>query len=278
MLLDGGNPNPIRLKESNLGDLVADGFLRRGQPHRGGRRPPGGQRRVLQRRRHPHLDRRPATSPRRARSTCCRSTTCSSRCRTSPPARFKELMEWGVGRAAGAPTARFPQIAGFKMTVDTTRTAAGPGRAVQRHHAGPAHHVAHARRRHARSSRTARWSPGAPNVNLATTNFTANNGDSYPFRDLKGVAAGVPYQQSLYDYIVKDLGGAVTAAKYPVGGYRPHHDHSRSGARCSECGATVLPGPPRCCAAMRSARALRLRRSARARRSCGPGARGRCAG
>ena len=28
----------------------------------------------------------------------------------------------------------------------------------------------------------------------------------------------MPYQQSLYDYIVNDLGGAVTAAKYPVGG------------------------------------------------------------
>ena len=27
VLLDGGNPNPIRLKEANLGDLVADGFL-----------------------------------------------------------------------------------------------------------------------------------------------------------------------------------------------------------------------------------------------------------
>ena len=25
--LDGGNPNPIRLRESNLGNLVADGFL-----------------------------------------------------------------------------------------------------------------------------------------------------------------------------------------------------------------------------------------------------------
>ena len=27
VLLDGGNPNPIRQKESNLGDLVADAFL-----------------------------------------------------------------------------------------------------------------------------------------------------------------------------------------------------------------------------------------------------------
>ena len=37
------------------------------------------------------------------------------------PARFKELMEWGVGRAAGA-NGRFPQIAGFKMTSSTRPT------------------------------------------------------------------------------------------------------------------------------------------------------------
>ena len=55
-------------------------------------------------------------------------------------------------------------------------------------------------------------------VNLATTNFTANNGDSYPFNGLPQVAAGVPYQQSLFDFITIDLGGAVTAARYPVGG------------------------------------------------------------
>ena len=33
---------------------------------------------------------------------------------------------------------------------------------------------------------------GAPSVNLATTNFTHNNGDSYPFNGVPAVAAGVP--------------------------------------------------------------------------------------
>ena len=127
------------------------------------------------------------------------------------PARFKELMEWGVAALPGA-NGRFPQIAGFKITVDTTKHGAGPGRAVQRHHAGPADHVADARRRHEDRRERRASSPGAPSVNLATTNFTANNGDSYPFRDLKGVAAGVPYQQSLYDYIVNELGRAVVDA------------------------------------------------------------------
>ena len=49
---------------------------------------------------------------------------------------------------------------------------------------------------------------GAPNVNLATTNFTAGNGDSYPFRGLDSARRrpAYPYQESLYDFIVKDLG------------------------------------------------------------------------
>ena len=59
---------------------------------------------------------------------------------------------------------------------------------------------------------------GAPTVNIATTNFTANNGDAYPFNGLPSVAAGVPYQQSLFDYITLDLNRTVTAAQYPAGG------------------------------------------------------------
>ena len=43
---------------------------------------------------------------------------------------------------------------------------------------------------------------GAPNVNLATTNFTANNGDSYPFNGAaRSLLAQIPYQQSLFDFI-----------------------------------------------------------------------------
>ena len=60
---------------------------------------------------------------------------------------------------------------------------------------------------------------GAPTVNLATTNFTANNGDSYPFTGLPQVAAGVPYQQSLFDFIVQRPRAAPSPRpRYPVGG------------------------------------------------------------
>ena len=175
-----------------------------------------------------------ATSPRRARSTCCRSTTCIV---TVPNVTAGALQGAdGVGRRARCrpPTAASRRSAGFKMTVDTTRHRAGPGRGSQRHHAGPADHVAHARRRHEDRRERRGGRPGAPSVNLATTNFTANNGDSYPFRGLPfaHVAGGRdPYQQSLFDFITTTsaadggLGGLVTAARYPVGGSGRIIDH-----------------------------------------------------
>ena len=125
-------------------------------------------------------------------------------------------MEWGVG-ALPAANGRFPQIAGFKIVVKRPGTAqvqdAGfnvttPGTRIQSITLDDGTKIVE----------NGAVVPGAPSVNLATTNFTAANGDSYPFRDLKGVAAGVPYQQSLYDYIVTDLGGVVSSAKYPAGG------------------------------------------------------------
>ena len=78
--------------------------------------------------------------------------------------------------------------------------------------------------------RERRRRPGAPNVNLATTNFTADGGDSYPFRGRDvpvraraGPTTLYPYQASLFDFITTPvagggLGGVVTAARYPDGG------------------------------------------------------------
>jgi len=215
VLLDGGNPNPIRQKESNLGDLVADAFL-------------AGANRTAA------ADNRPRARVAFSNGGGIRTSIAAGDITekstfdvlpfdnvlvTVPnvsPARLKELMEWGVAALPGA-NGRFPQIAGYKMTVDTTRTpqvqdaqfnVTTPGQRIRSLTLDDGTKIVE----------DGALVPGAPSVNLATTNFTANNGDSYPFRDLKGVAAGVPYQQSLYDYIVNDLGGAVTAAKYPVGG------------------------------------------------------------
>jgi 5'-nucleotidase len=131
------------------------------------------------------------------------------------PARLKELMEWGVA-ALPAANGKFPQISGFTMTVDTSQqaqvqsgtTVTTPGQRIRSLTLDDGTKIVE----------NGAIVDGAPSVNLATTNFTANNGDNYPFTGLASVAAGVPYQQALYDYIVDDLGGAVTAGDYPVGG------------------------------------------------------------
>jgi 5'-nucleotidase len=214
VLLDGGNPNPIRLRESNLGNLVADGFLAAVN-------------------RTAVADGRPVAKIAFSNgggirtSIAAGSITEKSTFDVLPfdnvlvtvpnvtPQKLKELMEWGVA-ALPAGNGKFPQISGFKLTVDTTKqaqvqtgsTITTPGQRITSLTLDDGTKIVE----------NGAVVAGAPNVNLATTNFTANNGDSYPFNGLPQVAAGVPYQQSLFDFIVQDLAGAVTAARYPVGG------------------------------------------------------------
>jgi len=64
---------------------------------------------------------------------------------------------------------------------------------------------------------------GAPNVNLATADFTARGGDQYPLGDLDLTLVGVTYQQALFNYITAPsadggLEGVITATQYPEGG------------------------------------------------------------
>jgi 5'-nucleotidase / UDP-sugar diphosphatase len=63
---------------------------------------------------------------------------------------------------------------------------------------------------------------GCQPVDLATTNFTANDGDAYPFtaQGLTFTSVGALYNQAFEDYIMAPtteggLGGTVTAAQYP---------------------------------------------------------------
>jgi 5'-nucleotidase len=145
-----------------------------------------------------------------------------------PAARLKELMEWGVARL---PTAdgRFPQISGFKIAVDTTKTAQVQDTAGNV--TTPGQRITSITLDDGTPLVTAgAVVPGAPSVNLATTNFTAGGGDNYPFRGIAYQFAHVPgqgtlypYQASLFDFItasVADGGLArqVTAARYPNGG------------------------------------------------------------
>ena len=137
VLLDGGNPNPIRQRESNLGNLVADGFLAAVN-------------------RTAVADGRPLAKVAFSNGGGIRNSIAAGNITekstfdvlpfdnvivTVPnvsAARFKELMEWGVA-ALPAGNGKFPQISGYKMTVDTTKQAQVQSGA-DGHDAGPADH------------------------------------------------------------------------------------------------------------------------------------------
>ena len=132
-------------------------------------------------------------------------------------------MEWGVA-ALPAANGKFPQIAASRSTstrpstaqVQTGGTITTPGQRITSMTLDDGTKIVE----------DGAVVAGAPNVNLATTNFTANNGDSYPFNGLPQVAAGVPYQQSLYDFIAHRPGRRRDRGPLPGGRHRPHHHHA----------------------------------------------------
>lgn len=142
-----------------------------------------------------------------------------------PREQFKEIMENAVARVedtntnpgeAGG-TGRFAQISGFSMTWDASLTpqllSVDDGSVVR----------AGSRVREVvlddgtviiqRGNVVA----GAA-INIATLNFLATGGDEYPYRGAPFVNTGVTDQQALRGYIENTLGGTVTAAQYPEGG------------------------------------------------------------
>ena len=62
-----------------------------------------------------------------------------------------------------------------------------------------------------------------PTVDLATVDFTAKDGDRYPFtaQGLTPISVGALYNQAFEDYIMAPgseggLGGGITASQYPT--------------------------------------------------------------
>ncbi|MCZ2830818.1 5'-nucleotidase C-terminal domain-containing protein [Modestobacter sp. VKM Ac-2986] len=55
-------------------------------------------------------------------------------------------------------------------------------------------------------------------ISVATNDFTLRGGDGYPFDGVAFTVLPVTYQQALATYLTQDLGGVVSASRYPVGG------------------------------------------------------------
>jgi len=196
--LDGRNPDPIRARESNLGNLVADAFLATSGAdialtNGGGIRnnnvmPLGGISegdtfRILP------FDNIIVNVP------------------DLPRTQVKELLENGysVLSATGIGFGgRFAHIAGLSVTVDRTQPV---GQRV---------------REAVLDDGTVIVTGGAvvdgPPLDVGTTDFLARGGDGYPFNGAPSTSTSVAYQRSLFDYLTGPLGGQVTAADYPEGG------------------------------------------------------------
>ncbi len=131
-------------------------------------------------------------------------------------AQFKEILENAVSQAEHR-DGRFPQIAGFTFVWDANGTSQAldeDGRVVT-----PGTRV--------RSAQLAdgTWLvrdgaavAGAGPVHIATLDFIARGGDEYPYRGAPFVSLGVTYRQAIVNYIGEELGGVITADRYPVGG------------------------------------------------------------
>jgi 5'-nucleotidase/UDP-sugar diphosphatase len=119
---------------------------------------------------------------------------------------LKELLENAVSRVEFA-DGRFAQIAGFSFGFDLT---AVPGQRVVDVVLDDGTEII----------RNGAVLPDAPTLSIATIDFLARGGDSYPFPalGLDFVNLGITNQQSLANYISQELNGVISADRYPEGG------------------------------------------------------------
>lgn len=129
---------------------------------------------------------------------------------------FRVILENAVSRVERG-DGRFPQIAGFTLTWDPNGTAqvlADDGRVVT-----PGTRVREVQLADGTwLVRNGEIVDGAGPVHVATVDFLARGGDEYPFRDAPFISIGNTYQQAVANFITEELGGMVTAERYPKGG------------------------------------------------------------
>ena len=135
-----------------------------------------------------------------------------------PHSQFKELLENAVSRVeGGSGTGRWAQISGFSFVYDRTKQAQevdNDGNVLT-----PGERIISA----TLDDGTVVIADGevsTPNetISIATNAFVAGGGDQWPFRGIDFTPVGVTDQQAVFNFIVEELGGAITAADYPEGG------------------------------------------------------------
>jgi 2',3'-cyclic-nucleotide 2'-phosphodiesterase (5'-nucleotidase family) len=217
--LDGRNPNPIRQREANLGNLMADALRWQGQQLAGslGITPPNvGLQNGGGIRNNSVIPAGPLTELNTF--AIAPFSNFVAVVPNIPPAQFKEILENLVQFSPGA-NGRFGHVSGVRFAYDATKTAqvvdnAGtvltPGQRIQSVTLDDGTSIV------AGGAVVA----GAPSVTIATNDFSARGGDQYPFRGAPFTNVGVSYQQALLNYLTSPAGlnGVVTSAQYPAGG------------------------------------------------------------
>lgn len=119
------------------------------------------------------------------------------------PAKFLSLMEHGVANAP-ALDGRFPQIAGFEILYDQGMEA---GNRIVSITLDDGTEIV----------KDGEVVEGAPDITLATIDFTAGGGDGYPFEPLEYTTLGATYQQAFLNYLTAEdgLDSLITEAMYP---------------------------------------------------------------
>ncbi|MBB6118843.1 bifunctional metallophosphatase/5'-nucleotidase [Nocardiopsis algeriensis] len=132
-----------------------------------------------------------------------------------PRSQIKELLERGVAAAPAADGA-FMQVAGVNFAYDPERTAqvvaedgtvTTPGERVRSA-------ILHDGTVIVEDGEVVEGDP----VGVATNDFSARGGDSYPFRGADFTVVGTTYQGALESFLTGTLEGRVTEESYPEGG------------------------------------------------------------
>lgn len=217
--LDGRTPDPIRRREANVGDLVADAILfatnldaeARGAPHADLALINGGAIRL--------------------NSILAPGDLTDSDLRTMVPfpdrvvtvpavsrEELKALLEHAYARLPATTEAgRFAHVAGMAVRIDTRRRARDAAAGVVGGRVRGVELVDGTR-----IVVDGRVRPGPP-VDVATGAFLANGGDEYPFSRGDAIPARMGYPEALMAYLTASearggLAGRVSAARYPDGG------------------------------------------------------------